>query len=265
MTTRNPFPGMNPFFEQTWRDAHTTLITYARDTLQHQVPADLRVRSEERVVTIGGDQPATYVPDVQVHEPWEFKEAAAAASVSPASRSLTPAEPVRVWLDDAETERWLEVVDANGRLITVIEVFSPSNKVEYDARERYRRKRQALIGARVNVVEMDLVRQGATLFAHPVQDVLNRAQACYGICVCRATQPFEREVYPARLRDRLPAIKVPLRPTDADVVLDLQPLVDQCHERGRYHLLNYRVELSPPLAADDAVWLDRLLREHGLR
>jgi hypothetical protein len=27
-----------------------------------------------------------------------------------------------------------------------------------------------------------------------------------------------------------------LRPSDADVLLDLQPLVDQCHERGRYHL-----------------------------
>ena len=49
------------------------------------------------------------------------------------------------------------------------------------------------------------------------------------------------------LGERLPVIRVPLRPADADVVLDLQPLIDQCHERGRYHLLNYRLALDPPL------------------
>jgi hypothetical protein len=26
MTAANPFPGMNPFFEHQWRDAHTSLI-----------------------------------------------------------------------------------------------------------------------------------------------------------------------------------------------------------------------------------------------
>ena len=34
MTTKNPFPGMNPFFEQRWRDARSSLITYLRDALQ---------------------------------------------------------------------------------------------------------------------------------------------------------------------------------------------------------------------------------------
>ena len=41
MTTKNPFPGMNPFFEQRWQDAHTMLIAYMRDALQERLPGDL--------------------------------------------------------------------------------------------------------------------------------------------------------------------------------------------------------------------------------
>ena len=61
MTTKNPFPGMNPFFEQRWRDAHTTLITYLRDALQERLPPDLVARAEEEAVTVGaGQAPTTY-------------------------------------------------------------------------------------------------------------------------------------------------------------------------------------------------------------
>jgi hypothetical protein len=56
MTTKNPFPGMNPFFEQQWRDAHTTLITYLRDALQERLPPDLSARAEEEVVTAWAEQ-----------------------------------------------------------------------------------------------------------------------------------------------------------------------------------------------------------------
>ena len=72
-------------------------------------------------------------------------------------------------------------------------------------------------------------------------------------------------MYPICLRDRLPAIRVPLRPTDADAVVELQALVDQCHERGPYHLLNYRLDLDPPLPPDEAAWVDQVLRGHDVR
>jgi len=35
------------------------------------------------------------------------------------------------------------------------------------------------------------------------------------------------------LRQRLPAIRVPLRETDADVPLDLQALIEQVYRHGR--------------------------------
>lgn len=264
VTTKNPFPGMNPFFERRWRDAHTSLITYLRDALQECLPADLIAGAEEEIVTIGSGQVATtYRPDVQVQEPGTLKQPGAAASVAiPPTRPAT--EPIRVFLEE-ETERWIEIHDQTGRLITVLELLSPSNKLESGERDRYLRKQRAFVSAGVNVVEIDLVRPGVPVFPDAVATILRRAGACYGVCVFRAARSAERELYPICLRDRLPAVRVPLRPADADVILDLQPLIDQCHERGRYHLLDYRLDLHPPLAPEEALWVDRILRQHGLR
>jgi len=265
MTTKNPFPGMNPFFEQQWRDAHTMLIAYLRDALQERLPADLVAGAEEEAATIGRGEPATpYRPDVQVREPWTLKEPAA-VEVAPPPPTVPATEPIRVFLDDEAIERWLEIRDTTGRLITVLELLSPSNKLESDERERYGRKRRALIGGGVNLVEIDLVRQGTSVFPQTIRNVLAQKAAGYGVCVFRAALPAARELYPIGLRDRLPAIRVPLRPTDTDVVLDLQPLIDQCHERGRYHLLNYRPDLDPPLPPDEAAWVDQVLRGRDLR
>ncbi|HXP60251.1 MAG TPA: DUF4058 family protein [Dongiaceae bacterium] len=118
MTTKNPFPGLNPFFEQQWRDAHASLILYLRDALQERLPADLVARAEEEeVVTTGPGGPATtYRPDVQVREPWTLKEPG--ATDAEATLPETPAtEPIRVFVY-AEIERWLEIRDDTGRLTT---------------------------------------------------------------------------------------------------------------------------------------------------
>lgn len=252
---------MNPFFEQQWRDAHTRLVGYFSDTLQERLPADLVARTEEEVVVIGAaPTPKTYRPDVQIREPWTLKEpATAVAAISPPPPAT---EPIRVFLDE-EVKRWIEIRDVTGRVITVLELLSPTNKLESADRDRYLSKRCRFIGGGANLVEIDLVRRGAWIFPATVQDVLQEAGACYAVCVFRAARPGEEEVYPIRLRERLPVIRVPLRPADADVVLDLQPLIDQCHERGRYHLLNYRLALDPPLSLEDSAWADQLL--HQLR
>jgi hypothetical protein len=264
MKTKNPFPGMNPFFEQQWRGAHTALIMYLRDALQERLPSDLIAAPEEETVTVGTDgAPMTSRPDVQVRQPDMLKEPGPTEVAPQSSPAIKATEPIRVSLDD-EVERWLEIRDTTGRLITVIELLSPGNKLESSQRDRYLRKRNGFIRGVVNVVEIDLVRQGSPVFPGPVQHELRRASACYGVCVFRATRPGEAEVYPVPLRERLPAIRIPLRPSDADVVLDLQLLIDQCHERGRYHLLNYRLGLDPPLGEGDAAWVDELLRQNGL-
>jgi hypothetical protein len=261
MTTRNPFPGMNPFFEQRWRDAHARLLVHLCETLQAQLPADLVAATDEEVVAIGGGAAArTFRPDVQVRDPWPGNSS---DDWRLAEEATAPA-PIHVFMDD-EVERWIEIRDDVGRLITVIELLSPTNKLELRERDRYDAKRRMFLGGGANLVEIDLVRQGSPVFPDRIRETLRQAGACYGVCVFRATQPNGREVYPIRLREGLPAIRIPLRPTDEDVLLDLQPLIDQCHERGRYHRLDYRRDLDPPLAPDDAQWVDDRLRGLGLR
>jgi len=57
------------------------------------------------------------------------------------------------------------------------------------------------------------------------------------------------------LRQRLPASRVPLRRTDPDAALDLQVLVDQCYERGRYDwAIDYAKPPRPPLREEEAIW-----------
>ena len=62
------------------------------------------------------------------------------------------------------------------------------------------------------------------------------------------------------LQEPLPNIAIPLRSTDADIVLQLQPLLDECYRRGRYGSLDYTRPLNPSLDTDDQAWTDQLLR-----
>lgn len=65
------------------------------------------------------------------------------------------------------------------------------------------------------------------------RDVHSRLMV-YLICVRRASFPHHAESYPAPLREPLPNIPIPLRPSDTDVILQLQPLIDECYHRGRH-------------------------------
>lgn len=73
-------------------------------------------------------------------------------------------------------------------------------------------------------------------------------------------------LHPIDLRDRLPAISIPLRQADPRVRLDLQSLLDGTYSSGRYHRrLDYSRPCDPPLEGDEASWADGLLRREGRR
>ena len=72
-------------------------------------------------------------------------------------------------------------------------------------------------------------------------------------------------MYRVPLDEPLPAIRIPLRETDPDVPLQIQPLIDQCYRNGRYYDLDYKADPVTPLDATDAAWSDQLLRSKGLR
>jgi hypothetical protein len=73
-------------------------------------------------------------------------------------------------------------------------------------------------------------------------------------------------VGPPTLSYHLPAVKIPLRLEDADVLLDLQALVEQCYRNGGYEgTINYAVAPDPPLDGSDEAWAAGRLHELGLR
>ena len=261
ISTKNPFPGMNPFLEETWGPVHTKLISYFDDDIARLLPRGLFSRPEERLAIDAFDPVHGYRADVSITESWK---GGMAPSWQPEDTGgVTVMEPEMLRVDD-EVERWIEIRTADGQVVTVIELLSPVNK---DAGvRRYQLKQQDYLHSTTSLVEIDLLRRGS--FVLPVPEDWKRKQSAgtrYHICSSRAWRPGTRELYSWALRERVPAIRIPLRPTDKDIVLDLQPLIDRCYEVGRYYEGRFAENPGPPFPADEAAWVEERLRAAGLR
>lgn len=259
---RSPFPGMDPYLEMHWRDVHTRLMLYAADAIQDQLPGDLLARVEEGVSIDLGDDFRGAAPDVQIVE-----EPTSPSTAQPTESTLAVADPLVIPVSLPHTDRHITIVDAGSgnRVVTSIEFLSPTNKIPGPGRERYLRQQQDYLDGKVNLVEVDLIGAGIFTLAVLEWGINQQFRTDYQICVRRAVRPEEAEVYRASLRERLPIIRIPLRPKDRDVPLDLQDLIDQCYRRGRYKVIDYQADPVPQFALPDARWADELLREAGLR
>ena len=114
---KSPFPGMDPYLEQYWRDVHHRLVTYACDQLQFTLPGGLRARMEERVFveSQGGEYRPIY-PDVFVVEHPKPQ-----ASAAMAESEVAVAEPVVLHLPrEPVSQGFLEIIDAGSghRVVT---------------------------------------------------------------------------------------------------------------------------------------------------
>src|SRR3954454_4146061 len=117
----NPFPGMDPWMEKRWSDAHHTIITFAREQLRPQLPSDLLARVEERFFIETNNGERHVIPDVHVAERPLVRETAPAAR---AMAGVMATEPLVVRLvdNDPTTQGSIEIAERNGRVITHIEV-----------------------------------------------------------------------------------------------------------------------------------------------
>jgi hypothetical protein len=168
---------------------------------------------------------------------------------------------------EPKTESYIEVIDLRSghRVVTSIEVISPTNKRAGEGRRLYTEKRQDMMRGGVNTVEIDLLREGETLLPAGRDQVPPTDNRAYMIWIWRAQDPDRLAVHRTPLRVQLPVIRIPLRPGDPYVPLDLQAILDECYRKGGYDDINYRVSASPRLDRDDEAWADALLREKGLR
>ncbi|WP_395745289.1 DUF4058 family protein [Prosthecobacter sp.] len=249
-----PFPGLNPYFEEQWFQVHPTMIASSLSRLQRQMPADLKVSIEQGMkISTRFDDDKGFRPDVSV---WKVREDTLLASAPPnfsppIVRDVTAPKP-----------RHLTIRELGGDLVTVIELLSPTNKHGAGALA-YLQKRLGLMESCVNLVEIDLIRKGGLALLRFEDDGMAEAIRMdsgrlppHAVTVFRAEQPQQRELYRVTYQESLPAIRVPLRPDDQDVWLNLQELAGQCHtDCGFDKSTHYSRDPEPPLMPEDAAWL----------
>ena len=254
----SPFPGMDPYLEKYWPDVHGPLCTYARDHLNERLvdrglvaSVDLRLIVESDV---GGRQ---FVPDVRVTDPGNGSYGGGggngtATMAAPATR-LAP-----LVLDAPQPQRLIEVRDPGdgGRLLTVVEFVSPSNKRAGDGRVQYEAKQRECVDGGVNLVEVDLTRAGRRRLAAEVYAgeaaIPDAYRTTFNACVFRA-DGRRFAVYPMPLDLPLPDVPVPLRPGESEESLPLQSLVARAYRNGLFAgRIDYATPPIPPLSEADA-------------
>jgi hypothetical protein len=165
----SPFPGMNPFLElnDSWEDFHQDFISRSRELISRDISANYIAKIETRL----------YVHELSAEERRYFGRADASitadsnlASASAKTAVLTESAPVELIFPAVDFERhsWIEITDRrNRKVVTVIELLSPTNKTPGPDRDQYVSKRAFLLNGSAHFVEIDL-RRGGTRPQPPV-------------------------------------------------------------------------------------------------
>ena len=238
----SPFPGMAPYLEAPaigpeFRHALTVCLS---QTLNSTLPRPYYVLINRRILI-------------------EFPEEDA---------------PRRTFGLDPIGRQSVEIRDtsAGHRLVTLVEILSPSNKRAGPDRDAYAREQSEMIEGETSLVEIDLLRDGRRVLPDPrlAQHIGERTpRPGYVVLVSTAWRRggpgLGYRIYPFGLRDRLPCVGIPLKAEEPLVPLDLQDVFDRAYDGGPYRrgAVDYAAPPDPPLAGDDAAWSEAILRERG--
>jgi len=245
----SPFPGMNPYLEQedVWEDFHGRFIPIAAEWIGLQIQPAYIVKMGVNVYIQEPPYDQRVLlgrPDVMVTDPHHERPASGSTATieAPAYARIIPAVDIR-------REPYLEIRDRQSRqLVTAVELLSPTNKRTGPDRQQYLRKRHQYFQARVNLVEIDLLRGGPRL---PLEDL---PECDYYVLIGRSEEYPRVAVWPLRLRDVLPTIPIPLRPSDGNASLDLQAVLQRAYDAAGYRHYIYEGTPKPPLSEADQAW-----------
>jgi hypothetical protein len=241
---------MNPYLEQedVWHDFHERFLPHVAEVIGSQLAAHYIVKIDQHIYI--HEPPAeqrTFLGrgDVFVASRQPSTEAGATATAP----RTAPAQVVLPSVD-VESLNYLEIRDRRDRrLVTVIELLSPTNKYAGPDREQYLGKRGALLASSAHLLEIDLLRGGPRMpFAAPMPECE------YYVLVSRMEKRPQADFWPLRLREPLPLIPIPLRPPDADAQLDLQAALHHIYDAARYGHYIYEGAPQPALRTADEEW-----------
>lgn len=255
----NPFPGMDPYLEGPfWLTFHNTLVNEIARQLAPKLRPKYFVLPQERIVLTVPDPIETSfaarIPDVSVYRSSPMRPEGQ-ADVAAAPLILDAVVPEHL------PEAYIEIRDAaERRLVTAIEVLSPTNKRGLGLAE-YRKRRQEMLASDFHFVEIDLLRIGERFpLVRPLPSVP------YFAFVSRVSRRPRVEIWPIPLEQPLPTVPVPLLPADPDVLLDLQQALRVIYDWFSYEqVVDHSGEPTVPLAADQQAWAEARLRAAGLR
>jgi hypothetical protein len=254
----SPFPGMDPYLEHPslWPDVHNRLIAALADDLSERVAPRYYVGLERRTYLLKADD-LVFIgrPDIAVASATEVSGFAP----HPVATSVTVLE-VDVPMQDEVSENFLEVYEVKtGKLITILELLSPVNKLHRQGREEYERKRGHVFRSWTTLVEIDLLRAG-----EPMPVVGAQVHSDYRILVSRGKQRPRASLIAFSLRQPIPAFTLPLLPGDDEPEVALNRILHTVYRRARFDLrLDYTQAPVPPLTEADTAWAQALMTAHG--
>ena len=249
---KSPFPGMDPYLEHPalWPDVHNSLIAALRDVLAEAVAPRYYVALEQRAYLLTPDDIVLVGrPDISVVGERLRRDAA----VAPRQNGVLEVE---LPMADELREDYLEVREVKtGRVVTVLELLSPTNKVNLDGREQYLRKRGQILLSRTSLVEIDLLRLG-----EPMPLAGTPIHSDYRILVSREWRRPRAELYAFGVRDAVPSFALPLLRGDSEPSVDLNGVLHELYSRARFDLrLDYTEPAVPPLLPEDDQWAAELI------
>lgn len=250
---------MDPWLEhpEMWQGVHNALMTHTAESLAPRVRPKYIVAIERRTYTQEGyEVDLVGLPDANIIQPRPTDD-----RVSDARKSFLPVR-VRVPVPAEIREAYLEIRSAaEGEVVTLIELLSPTNKMPGKGRRLYERKRLTVLGSLTHLVEVDLLRGGRPMKMFGAEEMGD-----YRILVSRAERRLRSDLYPFSLRDPIPTFAVPLRKGDKEPDLDIGALLQELYDRMGFDLqVNYKKEPVPPLAAVDRGWAHEVLTGAKLR
>ncbi len=277
-----PFPGMDPYLEAPpiWPDFHDALAAEIRAELNALLPPPYYARLQSRPeigITLSGEIVRRIVPDISVMQR-HLRDAPVAYATAPGAVLAYPREQATPTIDlripsDPLRHRLVEIRDSqrSHKLVTLIEIVSPSNKQPGPDRRAYEAKQMEVLSSDANLIEIDLLRGGQRLLPYPeleaaVYDLAPDYLVLVNRSALREGYWMDFSLYPVALHDPLPCILVPLAGDDPDVLLDLQVTFNQAYAGGPYtRMIDYTADPEPPLDEEDAIWAGQLLAAAGLR
>src|SRR5262245_40697092 len=225
----SPFPGMDPFLEddKIWPTFHHHFIAGLFQILLPNLIDRYRAR-------VGQRQYATEMP---------------------LFTSI---------IREEHCEEFIEVRQrSDNKLVTLVDVVSPANKLTTQGKEAYLDRRRDARLQHASIVEIDLVLQGQPLLDYSREGLPDWD---YAVTVTRAMQPERHEIYTATVQKRLPRFKLPLALDDRDTVVDLQAAFARCYDQGGFSAqIDYQATPAVISDQDDRTWVNDLLVQMKVR